>query len=359
MATYLEHLLQKLDSASTELRELNRKDYTSGDIKNIVVGCGAELEIFLKLAAFPLKNQRHKFVQFIDELLSVGISQTDIDVLHELRLTYNASKHDPAHVPQLLEVENVVKHVRNSLAKLTTLSFGRITEQVAIRHRRILWIFAWDHYIGGDTEVSIMIPSIADELPQALDNIYINMSAWDTVKSDLAIIGSVAFGKELFPEKVYEFFSHESDFLAGGVFEGEYKNLLKTLAKYELKQDLIPGLNRRDSPFSMLQASILAMVEVAPTFETEPTKENLQIEISNSCVDNYAVPSGYPHLSKFVDSLTDMLKQLDFSLWKVLSGPTWIGKSSFDVEEKDALVLNDELNILIDKNCIIRIQIRS
>ena len=188
MATYLENLFQKENSFTSEFRQLSRKDYTSDDIKKIVVDCGSELEIFLKLAAFPSKNQRHNFVQFIDELHTVGVSQPDIDVLHELRLAYNASKHDPTHEPMLLEVEDLVKRVRNSLAKLTTLSFGRITEQVAIRHRRILWFFAWDHYIGGDTEVSIMIPSMSDELPQVLDNIYINMSAWDTVKSELALV---------------------------------------------------------------------------------------------------------------------------------------------------------------------------
>ncbi len=359
MATYLEHLLQKLDSATIEVQELSRKDYTFDDINSIVVSCGSELEIFLKLAAFPSKNQRHNFVQFINELLTVGVSQMDIDILHELRLAYNTSKHDPMHEPELLKVKNLVNNVINSISKLTTLSLGRITEQVAIRHRRVLWFFAWDHYIGGDTEISIMIPSMEDELPRALDDIYINMSAWDTVKTELALVGSVAFGKELFPEKVYKFYSNESDFLTGGIFEGEYKNLLKTFAKYELKQELIQGLNRHDSPFSMLQASILAMVEVAPVLDTEPTRENLQTLISSSCVNNYAVPSDYSHLPKFVDAIANMLKKLDFSLWKVLSGPTWIGKSSFNIEAKKSLVINEELNILIDKNCIVRIQIRT
>jgi hypothetical protein len=359
MATYLEHLLQKFDSATLEVRELSRNDYTFNDVKNIVVICSSELEIFLKLAAFPSQNQRYNFVQFIDELLTVGVSQIDIDTLHELRLAYNALKHNPMYEPQLLEVENLIKRVKSSLMKLITFSFGRISEQVAIRHRRILWFFAWDHFIGGDTEVSIMIPSMADELPLPLDDIYINMSDWYTVKSELISVGSVAFGKELFPERVYEFYSNESDFLAAGIFEGEYKDLIKTFAKYELRQDLISGLNRHDSFFSMFQASILAMVEVASTFETEPTKENLQIEILNCCVDNYAVPSEYQHLSKFVDSLTNLLKQLDFSLWKVLSGPTWISKLSFDIEKKYALVINNELNILFDKNGIVRIQLKS
>ena len=118
--------------------------------------------------------------------------------------------------------------------------------------------------------------------------------------------------------------------------------------RFSLKEFLISGLNRHDSFFSMFQASILAMVEVASTFETEPTKENLQIEILNCCVDNYAVPSEYQHLSKFVDSLTNLLKQLDFSLWKVLSGPTWISKLSFDIEKKYALVINNELNIFFN-----------
>jgi len=359
MATYLEHLLQHFEIAISKVRELTRRDYTADDVKNMVVGCGSELEIFLKLAAFPAKNQRHNFIQFIDELKTVGVSQSDIDVFHELRLAYNASKHNPVHDPKLLEIEDLLRRVRNSLAKLTNFSFGCIAEQVPIRHRRVLWVFAWDHYIGGDTEVSIMIPSAGDELPLSLDHIYINISAWETIKSELTAVGSIAFGKELFPQPVYEFFSNEGDFLAGGVFEGEYKNLLKTLAKYELRQDLLPGLNRHDSLFGMLQASILAMVEAAPTFDTEPSIESLQTTIADISVNNYAVPADYPQLPKFVDLLATMLKQLDFSLWKAVNGPTWIGESPFSIATKDALALDEKLQILIDKNCIVGIQVRT
>lgn len=66
MSTYLEHLLQKFDSATSEVRELSRNDYTFNDVKNIVAVCSSELEIFLKLAAFHSQNQRYNFVQFID-----------------------------------------------------------------------------------------------------------------------------------------------------------------------------------------------------------------------------------------------------------------------------------------------------
>ena len=63
MATYLEHLLQKFDSATLEVRELSRNDYTFNDVKNIVVICSSELEIFLKLAAVGTQKiwQAHAF----------------------------------------------------------------------------------------------------------------------------------------------------------------------------------------------------------------------------------------------------------------------------------------------------------
>lgn len=359
MATYLEHLLQKFETAINKAQELTRMDYTVDDVKNTVIGCGSDLEIFLKLAAFPAKNQHHTFEQFIDELNTVGVSQSDIDVLHELRKAYNASKHNPVYDPKLLKAEDLIRRVRNSLAKLTTFSFGRIAEQALIRHRRVLWVFAWDHYIGGDTEVSIMIPSMDDELPPSLDIIYINMADWETIKSELATIGSIAFGKELFPEPIYEFFSNDDDFLTGGIFEGEYKNLLKTLAKYELRQDLLPGLNRHDAPFSMLQALILATVEMAPTFDIEPSIEFLQTVITDSCVNSYAVPADYHLLPKFAHSLAAMLMQLDFSLWKAINGPTWIGEAPFSIATKDALALDEELHILIDKNSTVRIKVKN
>lgn len=359
MATYLEYLLEKFDSATIEIQKLTRKDYTFDDIKNIIINCSSELEIFMKLAAFPSKNQRHSFQKYIDELITVGISEFDINILHKLREVYNLSKHNSEYEPKLLEIESLIRNVSSSLKKLTTLSFGQIKEQVTIRHRRILWFFAWDHYIGGDTEISIMIPSISDELPTELDHIYIEMSAWDIIKSELSLVGTVSFGKELFPEKIYEFFSNESDFLSGGIFEGEYKELLKTFAKYELRQELLYGLNRHDRYSLLFQSSILAMVEVVSTLNEEPTKENLITIILNSCINNYAVPSDYPRLSRLITSHAVMLKELDFSLWRALSGPTWINEASFNNEKEKALVINNELNILINKNCIVRIKTMS
>jgi hypothetical protein len=357
MATHLEHLLQKFETNINKIKELTRRDYTADDVKKLAISCGSEFEIFLKLGAFPTKNQRHNFVQFIDELKTVGVSQPDLDVFHELRGAYNTSKHDPTYDPKLLEVEDLMVRVKKSIGKLTTYAFGNIATQVPIRHRRVLWVFAWDHFTSGDTEISIMFPSAGDEFPPSLDDICVDISAWEAIKNELATVGSIAFGKELFPLHIYDYFSNEGDFLAGGVFEGEYKDLLKTLAKYELRQDLLPGLNRHDSPFSMLQASTLAMVEVAHSFYTEPSIETLQVSVTDSSVNNYAVPADYKLMPRFVYSLATMLKQLDFSLWKAVTGPTWISKEPFSNAINDALALDEELRILIDKNCIVRIKI--
>ncbi len=355
MATHFENLTQQVLDAQVKLRQLTQIDYTSHDIKDILKDLGSNLEVFLKISAFPYKNQRHDFVQFINELLTVGIAQADIDVLHLLRTGYNNSKHNPQYEPRLLETINLINDVQLSLRKLRLMNFGRIKEQVPQKYKRVLWLFAWDHYNGGDTEVSIMIPSFDKDLAPSLDDIYIDISAWDAVVSDLKSVGAFEIGEQFFPKNLYDFYAGEGDFLAGGVFEGEYKYLIKTLAKYELRQGLLYGLNRHDSPISMLQALILAAVEVAPTFGAEPSTDALEDHIKNVACNSYAVPSEYRHLEKLVKEVARLLEMLDFSLWQAVSGPTWLNIVHYNEAEQDALAISPELFIMIDKNCVFRL----
>lgn len=354
MATHFENLLQQVQSARARLKELTQTDYTSHDIKDVIKDIGSNLEVFLKIAAFPHKNQRHDFVEFINELLTIGLVQADVDVLHQLRTAYNNSKHNPQYEPRLLETTNLINEVQSSLEKLRGMNFGRIAEQIPQKHKRVLWLFAWDHY-QGDTEISIMIPSFDTDRAPSLDVIHIDMSAWDAAVDDLKKVGTFETGKHFFPKSLYDFYSGEGDFLVGGVFEGEYKDIIKTLAKYELRLELFPGLNRHDSPTSMLQALILATVEVASTFSYEPSKEDLEHRIKEVACNSYAVPPDYRNIEKLVEEVTSLLERLDFSLWPAVSGPTWLNIAAYDEAERDALALSAELYVMIDKNCIFRL----
>ena len=291
MPSYLDQILLKGDSALAELNSFKRKDYTSDQLKNVPKAFGSEVEIFLKLAAFPTRNSRESFCAFIDALRSVGVAEPDVQALHRLRDCYNDAKHKPTYDPLLSQIQKVVSDARVSLEKLRTIAAGRIHNLAIQKYRRMFWLFAWDHYIGGDTEISVMIPSLADELPPDLDLIYIDARLWDDVVRSLKQVGHFELGEHLFPIKVYKFFTGEGDFLAGGVFEGGYSDLISTLAKNELRQNLITGLNRHDSPRSVLQAVILAAIDAVGDANT--VANQLSETIREIAAKNYAVPAGH------------------------------------------------------------------
>src|SRR5690606_33970453 len=158
----------------------------------------------------------------------------------------------------------------NYSAKIPTIS-----SLPPLKLKSTYWGFAWDHYIGGDTEISIFIPSHDPTRPLAvpsIDTIYIKMDKWDEFKKDIQKFGNFTTDQNaIVNTDLYEFMAYQSDFLSSFAFEGQFKDLIKSLSKYELRhQDLIPGLNRADNTFVVEQSTVLAMLEAIKTFKTQP-----------------------------------------------------------------------------------------
>jgi hypothetical protein len=48
-----------------------------------------------------------------------------------------------------------------------------------------MWFAAWDHIIGGDTEIRIFFPAPPEiDMPYDFDGIYIDMNSWDDAKAE-------------------------------------------------------------------------------------------------------------------------------------------------------------------------------
>lgn len=354
MATHIDIIINRLTNAKAQADRLERSDFTTDHLRTLLKEAGSDLEIFIKTAAFPAKNQRDTFNQFIEELATVGVSVNIRDALHKLRGGYNDSKHNPAYEPRLAEVKAILKDACQALEMMRSFRFGKLHDTVKHKHRRVLWLFAWDHFIGGDTEIHICIPTGAEMQPDNLDLVYVDGLKWDELVAELKRIGNFQLGPELFPVEIYKHVAAEGDFLAAGVFEGDYRQLMSTLAKYEYRQGLLPGLNRHDSQDSMFQAVALAAVDVANRLTARASRSELASSITNEAVENYAVPNKFRKLTPMVCIFADLLVSLDVSTLQILSGPTWVQTLS-EAQRASALAYNQNVGVFIDAEGTLRL----
>jgi hypothetical protein len=164
-----------------------------------------------------------------------------------------------------------------------------------------------DHYIGGDTEVHILFPSDDPNSP-SIDTINIRMSAWETARNDLSALGKVTLGRDAIPEQVLNAFRNEDDFHDAFVFEGEYRDLMSTLAQHEFRvEGLIEPMSRKNTPQSIMQAFALASTDVAEFAKDEP---DLARAIYVQGVNLYAVSPEWQELHRWCEDFAAIVATL-------------------------------------------------
>lgn len=353
MATYGEKLLAELADARAALLKLTHVDYDPTQIRDILSAVGAKTEIFLKSVALPGRNPRNKFEWFIDELANVPIDQPFLDQLHALRRKYNAAKHDPAIVIPLLEATQIVEDARIGIDEIVQKGVGSVAAVVDPHMQRVFWIAVWDHYIGGDSEVHTILPGESAHWlgPPTFDTIYVSMSGWDSVVASLPLVGTFKSGRGLIPDAQYDAFNSDSDFLGAWVFEGDYRTLNTTLAQHELRQELIPGLNRHENSGSMILAFLLASVDVVGSV-ADPN--NLAAEIIKQATSVYAVPAAYRHSHYLAENLAEMYQKVPQAEWSRISGPVWMRESGYGHFAPTSRAKYPKYDIVVDQDYVVR-----
>lgn len=348
MPTFGEKFIGVFDDGITALDALSRIAYTEAEIRNIVSGIGTATELFLKSVVLPNKPTRKGFEWFINELASVGVACRVIGALHDLRLFYNRAKHEPNTAIHLTEALETIKAAAGAATTLVATGVGRSDSQAPSSTRRVFWIAAWDHFLGGDTEISIFLPGnlVNGWAPPALDEILVEMQSWDQIKDRLNDVGVLRDGKHLVSPDVYDFLQQEGDFLACLVYEGDHRELITILASYEKVQDLLPGLNRADSQQAMALASITAALDSLPS----ATPDNLVHLIVQQAVGSYAVPEDYPYLTDFAKGLGAMFSAVPHDDWSQIHGPFWLSSETFASESETAVSRHPEWNVMITKD---------
>jgi hypothetical protein len=225
-------------------------------------------------------------------------------------------------------------------------NIGLLNDEAVLRYHQVFWIAAWDNFIGGDTEVHVIAPS-RSAWPPDLDLAHVDISSWDQVKSSLSAIGSLRYGQGIIPDQVLRSFSEDSDFLDALVFEGAYRDLIATLASYERREELIPGLRREDDTRSMMQAFTLALVDVGVHAKNLRSVKELCIAIADSAVNAYAVPKSYNLLSHMATYFAEMLSGVQEVNRNRLVGPIWVSKEEFASEEMSAQSKHPYLPVLV------------
>jgi hypothetical protein len=353
MPTYGEQIMKEFESVLSNLERLSHEGYEPSQVRDVVTSIAFKTELFLKSVILPAARPRNTFEWFIDELSTVGVSQAARDKLHVLRRKYNDAKHDPNATINLVAAVSIVRDGFDSIRELVSNGCGSANAPVPQHLSRAYWIAAWDHYIGGDTEVHIIIPAKSEHWlgPPSFDTIYVRMEAWDSIKAELGRLGVFADGFGLIPDSQYRIFQSESDFLGAWVFEGDYRSLITTLAKHELRQDLIPGLNRQDSAKPMILAYLLAAVDTVNNLLSDA---DFETRIDDQAKLIYAVPPDYKHSEYLAGGMASMFRLVPVSDWHRITGPSWVSKETFDTLLPTSRAKHPKYCVLIDDDFVLR-----
>ncbi|GEN23973.1 hypothetical protein HCU01_19220 [Halomonas cupida] len=354
METYGKQILGVFSNERRLLGELAHTDYTEEDIRKKVSFLGGKLELFLKTIVFPASSSSGNLVSFISKAKNQGLPISEYQKLDSFRKLYNIAKHEPNASISLIETTKKLVDANAALKQLIDLNLGLTSLVVRPQSKRVFWIAAWDNFVGGITEIHIIIPGVSEHWlgPPTMDSIYINISDWGDFKSDLKEVGGLHSGFGIIPEKQIELFETDSDFLDSFAFEGEYRELLLITSKFERQQSRHPHLHRNNSSYSTLLVLLLALIDVLPTVDTSKLAE----EIRTQAVNLYGLSSDSPELDEKIHLLVEMANMVPNSLIGSVKGPLWLSPERFDEEKGSAIAKHSSLPIIVTKHLAIAME---
>ena len=230
-----DEIVSAIEAALADLRHVSHGSYQRQDISRIIDPLGSRVESFLRTAAWPGSSRRENFYDLIERGRSAGLAVDRVDQLHRLRTTYNRSKHEPTAALLLGEVIESIRDGSLAMQALIALGIGAVNAPFQRELNNHLWVGFWDHYVGGETEVSVMLPGDNWTGVGTLDTLHMRMGDWETLKRLLLAHPRFHWGKAFFEPEVWEGFAGEGDFLNAGVWNGDYRELIRLLAAFEYR----------------------------------------------------------------------------------------------------------------------------
>lgn len=356
MSTYGDKTFRSIINLIEQLQDAVIIGYTQEFLKNILAQAASTIEIYLKRDAFPLKSNRDNFVSFIDELNNHVNNKNLIDNFHNIRLQYNLVKHDPNTSLKISAVINDISQLIPTISEINNKAIGQVNVPIRNNTTRIFWLCAWDHYIHGETEVTIFLPTKYTGFTgvPSIDLVHIKALDWDTFKSELPLFGNILPYDQWIPSEQSEFWFSQGDCLTPIVFEGEYGALLACLAKYESQETgRLPGLNRTDTSLHLYQSCLLATIDHISVSGVNINIENI-INIVNA---QYAVnPTENERARYFILKIHNLISKTPEKIRTSLVGPFWV--TADELNNKDNYCHDSDIHTAIDRENRILLGIR-
>jgi hypothetical protein len=338
MITKGQSISRTVDRALRSAVKISGEDHTFDEISTYLKDAGAEIEKFLKDAVYCGTMNRQSFEQLINGLLPLGVAQPTLDALHDFRWNwYNKAKHDPAFSASTGQALDAIRNAQSATDAVVTANLGSTSRQLVRPNRRVFHLAAWDHYIGGDTEVHFMPATNGDTPNVPYEIIYVEMSKWDAIKAELGSLGQLSLGPNSVPARLYNSWQSESDFLNGGAFEGDYRDLVMTLVKYEQVEDLLPFLKRENDGLSMIAATLSASVDAAAEGDMDGTEQDAVEAIHRVAEDRYAAPQRSRVVKDLAPIVAKVIQTVPQLARSSIRGPIWLRAERYTEEAQYAV----------------------
>jgi hypothetical protein len=281
-------------------------------------------------------------------LATHGISQSNIDALHDFRTTYNSYKHDPSFSIDILKAKSVFQKARIAIDDLISRNIGQINQPYSQQSKRIVWFAGWDDYVGGMTECNIFLPDYSVDFPLGIEHFNVSFEGWDAVIQKFTAAGDLKMGENNVSTRAYSAWKAQSDFNNAGSFHGDISEIVRELTKHTSirEKELIPFLKRENDSYSVKAAIVFSIFDSLRNDKWSDSNDLKDEVILRSSYD-YGINIDSPYLKSYIEKVDfKILENLRPQLKKT-DDILWVDKTTFD--KTIDKVISVELTIAFDK----------
>ncbi len=352
LRTKIESILDKVETIKVRLVSLMGMTHSQDDFGIYIKNIGSEIEKFLKDAVFQNSYNNLNFYNLIEKLRDEGITESTIGNLHELRNYYNSLKHDPSFSTTITEAESKIKKTSDALIEIDSESIGNINSVYIQNTNRILWLCAWDDYIGGMTELNLFLPNYEIDFPYSVEYFNITLEGWDTLKEKYVPTGQLQLGKEFISEKAYNVWSKSADMIGVGRFSGDVRGLIRTLSSLvnkERESALLENLKRKNDSFSVI-ASIAYAIQDTLLNNNWTDFIDLKDEIRLRMDFDYGIDIDSKVLDFYINKIEKNMISYDRNKLKNIDEILWLNNEQFSKLVVEVQIMNKPSIILTNLN---------
>lgn len=325
MKTRGEAIVQDAKGVLNKVTALGRQTFTRSDMSELIEPFVSRVEFFFKSVVFPTCNRRTTLNSLINNLTGLGLPNSHIDALHDLRELYNTSKHDPDQPLKWRTCVDVCGASIDALEAMTNMGVASIDAPFEKNASTAIYVGFWDHYLNGETEVGLFLPSDHWMGTTPVSTFHMPFRSWDTLKPLLNNHPHYLGGESALGSDLWQSFAKEGDFLDAGLWEGEARELIAILSEHndeDLENSVIPTLARKNSLISVGLAVVSAGVDVARSNPSVP-EEALRTAIADRARAEYSADTETAHGQRILDAVVSLLTGTSWSERASIGGPSF------------------------------------